>query len=137
MHRFRPRALFGLIASLTLVLAACGGGTATSDATDDGGAAPTSEATEAAGGESENTVSLAGGRFAPTSLTIPVGTTVTFTNSSGHTVTEGTDGEPVADPFVDESGSSDPIEVTFDEAGTFNITCTIHPAMNMTITVEG
>ncbi len=29
------------------------------------------------------------------------------------------------------------VVVTFDEAGTFNITCKIHPTMNMTITVEG
>jgi plastocyanin len=123
VHRSRPKALFGLIASLTLVLAACGGGTPASDGGDDGG-----------GGE---TVSLSGQQFSPSSLTIPVGTTVTFTNTSGHTVTEGTDGEAVDDPFVDESGGTAPIEVTFDEAGTFNLTCTVHPDMNMTITVEG
>ena len=29
------------------------------------------------------------------------------------------------------------IEVTFDDPGTYDITCKIHPAMNMTITVEG
>ena len=43
----------------------------------------------------------------------------------------------VDDPFVDEDGGADPIEVTFDEAGTFNLTCKIHPSMNMTVTVEG
>ena len=122
MHRSRPKALFGLIASLTLVLAACGGGTPASDGAE---------------GDSGTTVSLSGQQFSPSSLTIPVGTTVTFTSSSGHTVTEGTDGQAVDDPFVDESGGSAPIEVTFDEAGTFNITCTVHPDMNMTITVEG
>jgi len=124
VHRSRPKALFGLIASLTLALAACGGGSATSDAADGGGG-------------SGETVSLSGQQFSPSSLTIPVGTTVTFTNTSTHTVTEGTDGEPVADPIIDESGGSEPIEFTFDEAGTFNITCTVHPDMNMTITVEG
>lgn len=131
MHRSRPKALFGLIASLTLVLAACAAGTPAASDAGGGGEATASEAT---GGE---TVSLAGARFSESSLTIPVGTTVTFTDSSNHTITEGTDGEPVDDPFVDEDGSSEPIEVTFDEAGTFNITCQIHPAMNMTITVEG
>ena len=44
--------------------------------------------------------------------------------------------DAVDDPIVDEQGGAD-IEVTFDEAGTYNITCTIHPSMNMTITVEG
>lgn len=123
MHRSRPKALFGLIASLTLVLAACGGGTASEPAD--------------AGGDAGETVSLSGGQFSPSSLTIPVGTTVTFTGTSGHTVTEGTDGEAVDDPIVDESGGSEPIEVTFEEAGTFNITCKVHSNMNMTITVEG
>ena len=128
MHRSRPKAFFGLIAMLTLVLAACAGGTATSEPAGGGGDA---------GGEAGETVSLSGGQFSPSSLTIPVGTTVTFTDSSGHTVTEGSDGEAVDDPIVDEDGGSEPIEVTFAEAGTFNITCKIHPAMNMTITVEG
>jgi plastocyanin len=125
VHRSRPKALSGLIATLTLVLAACAGGTATSEPADGGG------------GDAGETVSLSGGQFSPSSLTIPVGTTVTFTDSSGHTVTEGSDGEAVDDPIVDEDGGSEPIEVTFDEAGTFDITCKIHPAMNMTITVEG
>lgn len=129
MHRSRPRALFGFIASLTLVLAACGGGTASSEPTDGGG--------DAGGGDAGETVSLSGGQFSPSSLTIPIGTTVTFTDTSGHTVTEGTDGQAVDDPFVDESGGSAPIDVTFDEAGTFNITCKVHSSMNMTITVEG
>jgi plastocyanin len=61
---------------------------------------------------------------------------VTFTDTANHTVTEGTDGEAVDDPIVDEEGGSD-IDVTFDEPGTYNITCKIHPDMNMTITVEG
>ena len=124
MHRSRPKALFGLIATLTLVLAACAGGAATSEPAD-------------GGGDAGETVSLSGGQFSPSSLTIPVGTTVTFTDTSGHTVTEGTDGQAVDDPLVDESGGSAPIEVTFDEAGTFNLTCKIHSSMNMTITVEG
>lgn len=127
MHRSRPMALGGLLAAIVLMLAACGGGTASSAPAGDGGG----------GGDSGETVSLSGGQFSPSTLTIPVGTTVTFTDSSGHTVTEGTDGEAVDDPIVDEDGGSEPIEVTFDEAGTFDITCKIHPAMNMTITVEG
>jgi plastocyanin len=125
MHRTRPMAHLSLFAILTLALAGCAGGsTETSAPADDDG-----------GGGTGETVSLAGARFAPTQLTVPVGTTVTFTDTSGHTVTEGTDGEPVADPIVDEGGGGD-IEVTFDEPGTFNITCTVHPTMNMTVTVE-
>ncbi|MBA2632987.1 MAG: amidase [Chloroflexi bacterium] len=125
MRRSRPAALGGLLATLVLALAACGGGSASpADGDEDGG-------------DTGETVSLSGGAFAPSSLTIPVGTTVTFTDTAGHTVTEGSDGEAVEDPLVDEEGSAEPIVVSFDEAGTFNITCRIHPAMNMTITVEG
>jgi plastocyanin len=123
VHRIRSMALIGTVLSLTLVLAACGsGGT---DASAEGSSAD-------GGGE---TVSLAGAQFTPSSLTIPVGTTVTFTNTGGHTVTEGSDGVAVDDPIVNQQGGSN-ITVTFDEAGSYDITCMIHSSMNMTITVE-
>ena len=127
MYGSRPTRLAALLAGLILILAACGGGTASSAAADGG---------DDAAGDTGETVSLSGGQFSPPSLTIPVGTTVTFTDTTSHTVTEGTDGTAVDDPIVDEQGGED-IVVSFDEAGTFNITCKIHPAMNMTITVEG
>jgi plastocyanin len=112
---------------LILVLAACSGAASSSAAAGgDGGGSDTGE-----------TVSLEGGAFSPATLTIPVGTTVTFTDTTGHTVTEGTDGTAVADPIVDQEGGADPIVVSFDEAGTYNLTCKIHPSMHMTITVEG
>ena len=128
MHRSRFLPMLGVLAMLILVLAACSSATESSDAGGGGGDG---------GGDAGETVSLAGGAFSPSTLTIPAGTTVTFTDTTGHTVTEGTDGTAVDDPIVDEEGGADPIEVTFDEAGTYNITCKIHPAMNMTITVEG
>ena len=131
MTRSRPIPILSLFAILALVLAACGGGAASQPATDDGGAA----ATEDTGGGGE-TVSLAGGQFSPAELTIPAGTTVTFTDTTGHTVTEGSDGTAAEDPIIDEQGGED-ITFTFDEPGTYDITCTIHPSMNLTVTVEG
>lgn len=126
MQPSRP-AILGLLLALIMVLAACGSGAASSaPATGDAGD----------GGDAGETVSLAGGQFAPTTLTIPAGTTVTFTDTANHTVTEGTDGTAVDDPIVDENGGSD-VVVTFEEPGTYDITCKIHPNMNMTITVEG
>ena len=124
MHRSRSTIL-ALLAVLSLTLVACGGGTASSEGGDDGG------------GDSGESVSLSGGRFSPATLTIPVGTTVTFTDGTGHTVTEGSNGTAVDDPIVDESWDGEPIVVSFEGAGTFNITCKIHPSMNMTVTVEG
>jgi plastocyanin len=125
MPRSRMATLPALLAILALILAACGSSTESSaaDNGDDGGAT---------GGE---TVSMANTTFTPSTLTVAAGTTVTFTDTSGHTVTEGTDGVAAEDPIVDEEGGSD-VPVTFDEPGTYNITCKIHPTMNMTITVE-
>ena len=128
MARSRPMALVAMLATLILVLAACSSGEATPS--------PAGGGDDAAGAAGE-TVSLSGGAFAPSSLTIPVGTTVTFTDGAGHTVTEGSNGTAVDDPIVDETWAGEPIEVTFDEAGTYDFTCRIHPAMNMTVTVEG
>jgi len=127
VHRSRFLPMLGVLAMLILVLAACSSATESSDAGGGG---------DDGGGDTGETVSMANTTFTPSTLTIPAGTTVTFTDTSGHTVTEGTDGTPVDDPIVDEEGGSD-VSVTFDEAGTYNITCKIHPSMNMTITVEG
>jgi plastocyanin len=128
VHRSRPLAILVLV----LLLAACSNNAASSAPAADGGGAATDDGSSGGG----VTVSLAGFAFSPSELSIPAGTTVTFTDTANHTVTEGTDGEAVDDPIVDEDGGSD-IEVTFDEPGTYNITCKIHPDMNMTITVEG
>ena len=53
------------------------------------------------------------------------------------TVADGTDGQLVEDWLFDlvlEPGASD--SYTFDEPGTYPVTCIVHPLMNMTITVE-
>ena len=149
MHRSRTGGPLGALLALilTLVLAACGSTTTESapgEAAATESAAATASATESDDddgdddddGEGGNTVSLAGNAFSPRSLTVATGTTVTFTDTGGHTVTEGSSGTAADDPIVDESGGDD-IEVTFDEPGTYPITCRIHPEMNMTITVEG
>jgi plastocyanin len=125
MQRSRPA---GPLAVLFLVLALTACGTGGGEATDDGDAGN--------GGDTGETVSLANETFSPGSLTVAAGTTVTFTDTGGHTVTEGTNGAAADDPIVDQTGGAD-IEVTFDEPGTYPITCKIHPQMNMTITVEG
>ena len=131
MHRSRPMTLAWLVA-LSLLLAACASDTPSATT----GTTPSATTADGGDGDGGETVSLSGNAFSPSTLTIAAGTTVTFTDTATHTVTEGTDGVAADDPIVDETGGAD-IEVTFDEPGTYNITCKVHPAMNMTITVEG
>ncbi|GEM_PF-2640843 len=89
--------------------------------------------------------------FAPPTVTVPSGDTVTWTNNSGtaHTVTRcdpaacnGTDAGTGTDPAFDLSvgganGSS--VNQTFNGAGTYNYYCKIHgfAVMHGTVTVQG
>jgi plastocyanin len=71
--------------------------------------------------------------YEPDPLEVETGTKVTFTNEDDilHTVTEGTKAEPVKGGFdlqLDGAGSTG--EVTFDEPGTIEYTCTIHDGMD-------
>lgn len=78
--------------------------------------------------------------FDPEDLTIAVGVEVTFVNAApfAHTVTEGTGGQAVEDPIIDdEVAAGGSTEYTFDERGVYDITCRIHPSMQLTIAVEG
>ncbi len=72
--------------------------------------------------------------YQPTSLTIDLGSTITFANAgvAPHTVT--------ARSGLFDSGfiaSGDTYTRTFDEAGTYQIFCTIHPEMSAEIIVPG
>ena len=138
-----------LVVGLVLILAACGDTTASSaepsqatestapSASESAAASEAAEPSEAAG--AEETVRLSQFAFDPEELTIAVGTTVNFVNadSAAHTVTEGTEGIAAEGAIIDEeleqNGST---SYTFDEAGTFDITCEFHPSMQLTITVE-
>jgi plastocyanin len=148
MNRFRFLPV--LIAGLALTLAACGGAalsptasepvdTPSSEPSQAESAAPSeaAEPSEAAGEQA--TVRLSQFAFDTEELTIAAGTEVTFENadSAPHTVTEGTNGVAADDPIIDEElGQDASTSFTFDEAGTYEITCLFHPSMNMTIVVE-
>jgi plastocyanin len=128
--------------ALGLVVAGCG------DDDDDGGgggdAATTEQPAESGGGGDDDgggsgggggaEVSMEGIAFNPSEVSVGVGDTVTWTNneSVAHDVT--------ADSFSSgEPGgmmSGDTFEHTFEEAGTFDYVCTVHPGMEGTVTVE-
>ena len=83
-------------------------------------------------------VEIANLDFGP-DLTIAAGTTVMFMNADTvpHTATQGSDGVKAAEALFDiqlpvgGSGS-----YTFADPGTYQVTCTLHAFMNMTITVQ-
>jgi plastocyanin len=133
-----------------VLLAACGGGapsgsgstptsaTGTTPTATTAGTTPTAT-TAASNGQAVTITTDSSGSFAfsPTTLTIKVGTKVTWTNmtQAGHTVTSD-DGKSF------DSGISHPIAAsggtysfTFTKAGTFPYHCQIHPFMKATITV--
>jgi plastocyanin len=75
--------------------------------------------------------------FAPPSIEVGVGDTVTWTNRDavGHTVTSGTPGDPdgAFDEPLDAEGGT--VAVTFDEPGTYVYFCDLHHNMTGEVVV--
>jgi plastocyanin len=125
-HARFPRARAGVLAALfVLVVGALTG-------------CSSPAASSPAGGET-HTVTITGNSFGD-DFTIAAGDSVVFVNDAGvdHTVTNGVGGQANEDALfnvqVAAGESSDPI--VFDEPGTYDVTCLIHPSMQLTITVE-
>jgi plastocyanin len=117
-----------VIVGLSETSALTGGGAATPAATP---AASPAASTQA--GATAQAVSIKNFAFDPPTLTVPVGTTVTWTNndSTAHTAT--------ADDGSFQSGNIDPggtFSFTFSTPGTFNYHCEIHANMTASITVQ-
>jgi len=86
------------------------------------------------GGKASDEVVMQDIEFKPSTIRIGVGDTVTWKNeeSVGHDVT--------ADDFKSGDpggmGEGDTFEHTFDEAGSFDYVCTVHPGMEGTVEVQ-
>ena len=81
--------------------------------------------------------------FSPATLTVPVGTTVSWRNDAGslHNVTWNSAAGRTAAQAGDGTGdiadfSTGTHTRLFNTTGTFAFTCTIHPGMNGTLTVQ-
>ncbi len=74
-------------------------------------------------------------QFVPASITVSVGTTVTWTNSdtAPHTATSNPGVSPAFDTGTINPGGSG--SVTFNTPGTFGYFCAIHPQMTGTVVV--
>ncbi|MFZ3169488.1 MAG: cupredoxin family copper-binding protein [Candidatus Methanoperedens sp.] len=112
-----------LIIGLLVVFVLISGCTSTTTVTP---ASTTPEATTPAQTSTEQQVNIKDFNFVPAIAEVPVGTTVTWVNDDNvpHTVTS------VSGSF--DSGSIDPgktYSYKFDQAGTFEYSCTIHPTM--------
>jgi plastocyanin len=126
-HRYRHLlwiTVLVLVASGTLLLAACGESSSNSNVTP----------TASSGGNTIQMVENGGVySFSPTSLTVTKGTKVTWTNKSDapHTVTSD-DNTFTSSETLKEN---DTFEATFNTAGTFKYHCKFHSNMIATITV--
>jgi plastocyanin len=127
--------LIGLVLATSLAIAACGSAstpspaaTATAPASAAASAAPSS----AGGGAGASAVTIQNFAFNPKTVTVKVGTKVTWTNqdSTAHTVTFDTGGAT-----SDNLAQGATYEQTFSTAGTLTYHCKIHSTMTGTVTV--
>jgi plastocyanin len=138
-HVPRRRATFASLTAITLVLAACGTSTQSSEPPASQAAASqaaSAAASQAAGGTSVTLKLLA---FSVSEITVPVGK-LTFVNDDSvtHVLAEGENGKEVDSPRVQKvsiNGGSEG-DLVFTVAGDYHITCTVHPTMNMEVKVE-
>ena len=119
---------------VTMTVAACSSGSTPAPLAAASAAASASPAASAAASVAAGTaVTIQGFAFSPATLTVAVGTTVTWTNqdSAEHTVT--------ADDGSWGSGNialGETFSQTFSKAGTYAYHCAIHPNMKGTIVVQ-
>jgi plastocyanin len=101
---------------------------------DENGVVPETQTTAQQVPADATTVIIANLAFQPAAITVPTGTTVAWTNDDAppHTVTS-TDGS-FDSGILDPGGS---FSFTFNEPGSFDYVCQLHPQMQGTVTAEG
>lgn len=95
-------------------------------------------ALKATGGGGVTAISLQASAFSPDAVTIPVGGTVRWTNSTAtsHTITPNTPGQAGAWVGTNITGNGTTFEHTFAVAGVFDYHCNLHAGMNGRVTVN-
>jgi plastocyanin len=79
-----------------------------------------------------NMVDINNFAFAPSTMTVPVGTTVTWTNRDEEPHTVVADDGSFHSPGMGTNGT---YAFTFAKAGSFGYVCSIHPFMHATVVV--
>jgi len=131
--------IFLLCCILALTLFACGNGSA-GNANGSGNSSPDSG--------SGNTVHMNNTQFLQSSITLQKGESITLVADTfaPHRIANGTwqngEAKPAKEPGAPEingvqiDGNSSSILGPFNTAGTFQLHCTIHPGMNLTVIVQ-
>jgi plastocyanin len=139
-------ALAAGLGSVALVASACSSATSTTPSASTSASASASTATSQS--EAATPSASAGPKIVITTtsnfggleeITIKAGEPLTVSNGSAvpHTFTEGQNGQPVANPVVNEIiQPGDQVDVTFPDKGDFHVTCRFHAAMNLVVHVE-
>lgn len=97
---------------------------------------------------SQNTVKMVGGMFNISSISVKKGSTISFlddpNNGALHILVVGQNGQQEAENGASDFGGAADQRVDVGQtwttppwnlAGTFHVTCTVHPLMNLTVTV--
>lgn len=129
MKKFAPIAIFAIV--LTLLIS-CG------------------DTTSSTTTNNPNTVKMVGGTFSTSSIAITKGSTITFlddaNNGALHILVVGQTGQQDSEKGAADFGGTAGQRVDvgnswttppWSTAGTYHMTCTVHPLMNLTITVTG
>ncbi len=91
------------------------------------------------GGAGDFTITISGSAFSPATITVAFGDSISFKNTDDfdHEIVVGENGTEVGDPAFEaiSMGIGDQTHDIRLSPGTYNVTCTIHPSMNTTVTV--
>lgn len=128
--------VLALFALISMLVVACGGST-------------TGGNTGGSSGGGSNTVGLASSTFAQSSITVQKGQSITLSNQTGttHIIANGSwngttpapkteTGAPVVNNVTISSQGQTLNIGPFNTAGTFHYYCSVHPGMNLTVTVQ-
>jgi plastocyanin len=121
----------GLV-TLAVSLAGCGGGG--TDSSSSSAATSSGAGSDSTGSAGADAVTIKDYLYEPADITVPVGTTVKFTNqdSTPHTATSKEAGVFESGPI--KTGKTGTIKL--EKAGTYQYYCVFHPFMSGTITVK-
>jgi plastocyanin len=130
--RFRKHAVAVVAASM--VLAGCSASRPAASGSTSMPSMPSMSITAPAAPASGDQVSIDGFAFAPATLTVKAGTTVTWTNRDEEPHTVAARDGSFHSPGM---GTGATFTHTFSTAGTFDYVCSIHPMMHGSVVVTG